>query len=268
MLHKLARISYNKLSRRQVLRGLGVGMGMVAVGTLTGCTSGLVKRLETPGSKMAILSKEDRLAQAFAKLNKKLLKEAMDEMKAILKAHKRRAITERTAISRTRKVVEQVFDHYNRIGLTSALEENAYAALQAYTGLEPDVISYLRSAEVTEDKIQELRSRVQRARDELLPKASNLHLDQMMSNIITQLQMIESHQAASTTALKFEQLDFWKWVRCVGSALVTIGTGIATVAACASCASKPEPLSCAGCAGGALATLGAAALTAAECAGS
>jgi len=211
----------------------------------------------------ALSSKEDQLAKAFAKLNMKLLRKAANEMKAILRAYRKRKMTVRTAISKTRKIVEQVFAHYNSVGLTAALEANAYAALQAYPGLYPEVIDYLRDANLTEDEIQKVRDLCQRAQDELLPRASSLNLTKMMNDIVARLKMAESYQVSSTMV----PFDFWRWLRCIGSALVTIGAGVAAGISCSACAAEPTKVSCIGCAGAAIGTLGAAALTAAECSG-
>ncbi len=262
MLQKSEKGVYNRLSRRQVLKALGI---LSLVGGLTGCSSLLKDQtLRSSNTQRFIpLSKEQRLAQAFANLDKKLLHKAMKQMKKSLKTYKGGGSV-RTAVKEAREVLKELFTHFNNIGLTIALQENAPTALAAYSELPNEAINFLRDADITESEIQELRSRVQMARNELLPKASNLHLGQMMNNIIAQLKMIESYQASSTMV----PVDFWKWVRCAGSALVTIGTGVATAAACASCAAEPTKLSCVGCAGGAIATLGAAALTAAECLGS
>jgi hypothetical protein len=266
MLQNLRKSGYNRLSRRQVLKILGVGIGGVAVGILGGCTSGLWGNLTNTNSsyRMTALSrKADQLAQAFAKLNMKLLGEAANEMKVILKAYRKREMAARTAISKTRKIAERVFAHYNSVGLTAALEANAYAALQAYPGLYPEVISYLRDADLTEDEIQKVRDLCQRARDELLPRASSLNLTQMMNDIVARLKMAESYQASSTMV----PLDFWRWLRCGGSVLVTISAGIAAGLTCSACAAEPTKVSCLGCAGAAIGTLGAAALAAAECSG-
>jgi hypothetical protein len=210
----------------------------------------------------ALSRKADQLAQAFAKLNMKLLGEAANEMKVILKAYRKREMAARTAISKTRKIAERVFAHYNSVGLTAALEANAYAALQAYPGLYPEVISYLRDADLTEDEIQKVRDLCQRARDELLPRASSLNLTQMMSGIITQLKMIESYQASSTMV----PLDLnWLSLGCIGAIVGTIGAAVATVGACIGCAQNPNLAGCLGCAGGVLATIGGAIVIAAEC---
>ncbi len=189
-------------------------------------------------------------------------------MKAILKTYKRkgeRKETARTAILQTCKIVERVFAHYNSIGLTAALEENAYAALQAYSGLYPEVIDYLRGADVTEDEIQKVRDLCQRARDELLLRAStsSLNLTHIMNNIIAQLKMAESLPASSAIV----PLGILKFLACAGSIAVTVGTAVATVGACVGCVGNPNLPDCLGCAGGILATVGAAALTAAACAG-
>ncbi len=82
MLQNPERVGYNRLSRRQVLKAMGI---LSLVGGLTGCSSLLKDQtLRSNNTQRVIpLSKEQRLAQAFAKLDKKLSREAAKVLKKI-----------------------------------------------------------------------------------------------------------------------------------------------------------------------------------------
>jgi hypothetical protein len=137
------------------------------------------------------LSKEQQLANAFAKADKKLLKEAAKALKKIRDDYKQDGDLY-SSISRARRVLERVFNHSNSIGLTSALE--AYTvrlALESCNGLDPQLTQALRDEGFTEGEIQESDNLVLQARERLLPVASTLHVPQILADIITKMKKAE-----------------------------------------------------------------------------
>jgi hypothetical protein len=249
MLQKPEQVGYNGVSRRQILKALGVGMGTITVGTLMGCTS-LVDRVarSSNGTERFIpLSKEQQLANAFAKADKKSLKKAAKALKKIQDDYKQDGDLY-SSISRARKVLERVFNHYNSIGLTNALE--AYTvrlALETYNDLDPETIQALRDEGLTEEEIQQSHSLVLQARERLLPIASTLHVPQILDDIITKMKRAEKKRKKSqslSTIHDLKMVPAAQWVSCIMSIFQLIAASILLAAACSACPTPTAPLSC------------------------
>lgn len=256
MLQKSEKVGYNKLSRRRVLKVLGV---FSLVGGLTGCSSLLSPTIKSSNThKVVPLSKEQQLANAFARANKKLLKEAAKTIRKIKRDYERDG-NHYLAISRTRRVLEQVFDHYNSIGLTAALDSYTIrSALEAYNDLDPHLIQALRDEGFTEEEIQQGRDFVLQAKERLLPIASTLHASQIMANVIAKMKREEEQFRPLSVIYDFQMLSR-DWIGCLKAALNLFANSVALVAACGACAAPnpTTPIDCYLCAAAAASYLAA-----------
>lgn len=247
MLQKPEKGGYNRLSRRQVLKVLGV---FSLVGGLPGCSSLLSPTIKSNNiHKVVPLSKEQLLANAFARVNKKLLKEAVKTIREIKRDYERDG-NHYSAISRTRRVVEQVFDHYNSIGLTAALDSYTISSLlEAYNDLDPYLIRALRDEGFTREEIQESRDLVLQAKEHLLPIASTLRMSQIMADIIAKMKRKEEQLRHLSTIYGFETLGR-NWLNCLRAALNLLAMSGAVVLSCSACAAPTPttPVECYACA--------------------
>lgn len=132
-------------------------MGMIAVGTLTGCTPSLVRKLESHKSKMAALSsEEDQLLPAIARLDFKLLNEAREEILSAIETYQ---ISPR-ALSRVSPTLKRVIDHFNQVGLVDAIEREWRKIQEAFQDSNSNeilaqAIDELRRAGIPQDKLTE-----------------------------------------------------------------------------------------------------------------
>lgn len=204
------------------------------------------------------LSKEQQLANAFARVNKKLLKESVKTLRKVKRDYEQDG-NDYLAISRARRVLEQVFDHYNSIGLTAALDSYTIrAALEAYKDLAPPFIQALRDEGFTEEEIQQSRALVLKAKERLLPTASTLRASQIMADVIAKMKREEEQLRPSSTIYRFKPL-VKNWLGCLKSALTLFAASVALVESCADCAvpNPTSPFACYACAGSAAAYLAA-----------
>ncbi len=222
-------------------------MGAIAVGTLTGCMLvDRVARSSNSAKRLTLLAKEQQVANAFAKVDKKLSREATKAIKKIRDDYKRDG-DRYSAISRTRKVLERVFNHYNAIGLTAALE--AYTvrlALETYNDLDPRLIQALRDEGLTEGEIQQSRDLVLKARERLLPVASTLHVPQILADVITKMKREEEKYQSLSAIYDFKVVPHAEWVSCFISILNLFAASITLVLACSACVT-PNPAGPVGC---------------------
>ena len=239
MLQNLKKVGYNRLSRRWMLRVFGVSIGVVAIeGILSGCS--LIKnKVESSNNVdrfIPLSSKEQQLVSAFSNVNKRLLKKAVkDIIEARSNLKQNRSVY--SSILRARQAFEQVFNHFNSIGLTKAIE--AYTvrfALENYNDLNPQIIQALEDDGFTETEIRQSRDLVRQARDRLLPIASALHMPQIMADIITKLKKAEELYRPLSAAYDSKAMfDMDKLLNCLSMAFLLGATGLHIVGHCVAC---------------------------------
>jgi len=254
MLQRPETIGYKRISRRQVLKVFGA---MLAVGGLTGCTSLLSSNPKSDSSygvKQLALSKEDRLAKAFAKVDKRFLKQSFQQIKEIQQSYKRGNIDARLALKKLRQLTEQVFDHYDTIGLIDAIDEtfSVRSILETQTEFNPALIqAIIDKGEFTQEEFQQIRSLYQEAREKLLPIASDLTLRKLMARIVNRLRQLEqaSYSLNAAPSLRLEPMAP-KWLVCLYAVLSASGWAAIVAVTCFNCAIPgPEaPVDCTACA--------------------
>jgi hypothetical protein len=254
MLQKLEKGSYNKLSRRQVLKALGV---MFAVGELTGCTSLLGPNSKSNSSydaKQLALSKEDRLVKAFAKIDKRFLKQSFQQIKEIQRSYTKGKIDAQLALKNLRQITEQVFVHYDAIGLIGAIDEtfSVRSILETQTEFNPALIqAIMDEGRFTQEEFQQIRGLYQEAREKLLPIASELTLRKLMARIVNKLRQLEetAYSLNAVPPLRLEPMMPQALV-CAHAVISASGWGGIVAIACFSC-SIPGPdaiIDCTACA--------------------
>lgn len=195
------------------------------------------------------LSKEQQLAQAFAKVDRKIkvLKKIRDNWEKDRKL-------DYSSIPRARKAMEKLFDHFNSIGLTDALE--AYTVrffLENYNGLDPQIIQSLEDESFKEAEIWYIHDLVYKARNQLLPTASTIHMSQILAGIITKMKKVEEELQLSSVAHGFKtktMMSLDKLLNCLSTAFLLGAAGANVLAACTSCAIPGNifaPIACFAC---------------------
>lgn len=242
-------------------------LGMLSiVSSLTGC--GLLRKdqpLESSNiQRLTPLSKEQQLAQAFAKVDKKLAKEAAKVLKKIRDDWEKDRKLYLSSISRARKAVEKLFDHFNSIGLTDALD--AYTVrffLENYNGLDPQIIQSLKDEGFKEAEIWYVHDLVYKARNQLLPTASTIHMPQILAGIITKMKKVEEELQLSSVAHGFKaktMMSLDKLLNCLSAALLLGNVGASVLMVCTGCAIPGNifaPIACFACGVGLVSLLSA-----------
>lgn len=122
------------LTRRQVLRAMGVGTGLMALGGLTGCIDGAYKDPISTGGQLAAQAKGKDLG-----LDAQFLKLVMKSQKALLKRliHLKREeilhppVDLQAQIDTVRGLSLKMVDHYERVGLTAEFDRKAGAIINS-----------------------------------------------------------------------------------------------------------------------------------------
>ncbi len=156
-----------------------------------------------------------------------------------------------SSISRTSKVLKQLFDHYNSIGLTEALEAyTVRVALENYNDdLYYQIAQALQDEGLTRKEIEQGHNLVRKARDRLLPIAATLHVPQTLSNIIAKMKRLELQlQAlrAISSSKVVPQANQANWLDCLSAAFLlgVVAKNIAIVCAGCSIPNPNAPIAC------------------------
>ncbi len=242
------------LTRRRMLRAMGVGAGVITLGGLIGCTSieSLIGLGPNQGEVSASSSSTSETAKSFAKFDKELLKELKKQVKEALKAQRRG--DQYSAVSLTRQALERLFSHYDETGLTEGLEQEGYEGLKAFSEISQEVLQELKNMGFSKLEVRELKDRVLRSKQEMLSNR-NVQVRKMMDLTLAKFKKLESrlNPSVETRAI----VDAQGLLGCIGAILVAGGGAVVTGAACAACIAEPTRLSCIGCAGGVVVTTGA-----------
>lgn len=137
MLQKPKKAVYNRLSRRQVLRVFGVGMGAMAVGAVSGCTTYLnrIGKIDQTGaggsiplSTTALFPKTYR---AMKSLNKHYLYEKTQKLKQIVRSLKKIQGDPTILTSEAHRIGHVIVDHWSTSGVLLALDQDLRELLLA-----------------------------------------------------------------------------------------------------------------------------------------
>ncbi|MFQ5911325.1 MAG: hypothetical protein ACE5IJ_11500 [Thermoplasmata archaeon] len=232
--------------RRKFLRLMGLGVGVVALRGLSACEAFTDIGAE---SDQLPLRPGPRFAHVPMPLPVQLDQALLDE----LKRQGAQALriwaggdTE-AGVSKGRKALGRLYDHYDQTGLTAIVGSNETAFLEDYPGVVSEVRTQLRSMGLTSAQIDEQHVLSLQARDILLGQGSP-QATPIMNSAVSAVTTLEQEVAGQGG---FVPQSFHE---CVGAVLEAVATAIATAFACAACTSSPNLLTCTGCYGGILAT--------------
>lgn len=234
MLQKSEKGGYNQLGRRQVLKALGAGIGMIAMGTLTGCTSSLVRKLENSGSKMtALSSEEEQLLSAIARLDFQLLKGAKEEILSAIGTYQ----ISPQALSRVYPALKQVTDHFYEVGLVDAIEREWWKVQEAFQDYGEEVLTQvideLRRSGIPQEKLTEYWRAIPSEIIEFYPVRGEVH-----KSFGTLVQIMEDLVNQDSIALSSGWADCFMEV--LAATLLIVWISEPALAACAACAAAPS----------------------------
>lgn len=251
MLQKSESVKYNRLSRRQVLKVLGV---VFAVSELTGCASLLGPNSKSDSPYELAPSSKDRLTKAFARIDKQFLRQSFRQVREIQRAYMKGEIEVPLVFKKLRQINEQVFTHYDSIDLIGAIDEAFTVRFILET--QKDFNSALLQAiadegRFTQEEVQQIRGLYQEAREKLLPRASDLNLRKLKEEVLNRLRQLEqaTHPQNIAPSFKLEPM-MPRWLTCILAVASASGWAALAGTVCAKCAAVvvPEPASCTACA--------------------
>ncbi len=131
MLQNLEKSGYNRLSRRQVLRVLGCGVGLGVLSGLSGCIQPRpTLEREFPLQAQSCNNCEDAIVSALQKVNPEILRNTRQSLKQALKALHKAQQTKQIKKKQTlepvnaaRKASLQMADHLEQTGFCRALDQ-------------------------------------------------------------------------------------------------------------------------------------------------
>lgn len=219
MLQKSESVKYNRLSRRQILKALGIGW---VASSVTGCAlffkdNPTVVQNEP---KFAALSEEQQLVNVFSKADQKLLKKTVKKLKGVSQAlntvlqNKGKNVPRGLAsqVLAANDTAKEVLDHFDQIGLSAELDQivpeivhsspsyvipmNAFSDSSLRGQFHDQAMRFLEEAGVSKKKI------------ELLPWVAGFKLSEQHKEVFLQealaigtLGMLRKHLEKATYSL-------------------------------------------------------------------
>lgn len=247
-----------KVSRRRMVKAMGAGAGLLTIGGMTGCT-----QLISGTNQGVSLDQNPVWATMENSVKERDLRQLQNAKKDAFKAIQfYKEGKAKQALKFAGKSLRDLFRYWDNIGVSSMREGDIRIALREFKGLEPEVIEELKANGVTDRTIHRIKSIAFTSRKQLLSE-HELNVNDIEQASTEALELLSNRTAdgiESDTVLGQGLLG------CIGTALATIGTGVATTGACLGCVGPdPTKVSCLGCYGGAIATTGGLVLTADQC---